>query len=139
MLHIIIIIIIKYNIGLNSKEECFWSVCIHLPWSNIFIVWLKKKKILFDWMHSGKMQIIILVICTCPNTAYYVWICSRFHTYNAVRASESVPAGVQFSEDELYARPHEVGQPKVTIFLIFLLLFKVNWCLKSIHLTWLHD
>jgi len=42
---------------------------------------------------------------------YYVYC--RFHTYNGGRASETVPAGVQFSEDELYARPHEVGQPKV--------------------------
>lgn len=31
--------------------------------------------------------------------------CFRFHTFNATRPSDSVPAGVALSEEELFARP----------------------------------
>lgn len=36
----------------------------------------------------------------------FVQICfSRFHTFNAVRASETVPPGSDIPDEELYARP----------------------------------
>lgn len=37
----------------------------------------------------------------------------KFHLYNGTRPSETVPAGVQLAEDELYARPPDPRSPKV--------------------------
>ncbi|KAM6382409.1 ubiquitin carboxyl-terminal hydrolase 9X isoform 6-T7 [Alca torda] len=36
----------------------------------------------------------------------------KFHLYNGTRPSETVPAGVQLAEDELYARPPDPRSPK---------------------------
>nr|XP_033805269.1 probable ubiquitin carboxyl-terminal hydrolase FAF-X isoform X2 [Geotrypetes seraphini] len=36
----------------------------------------------------------------------------KFHIYNGTRPSETVPAGVQLGEDELYARPPDPRSPK---------------------------
>ncbi|XP_052462290.1 probable ubiquitin carboxyl-terminal hydrolase FAF-X isoform X10 [Carassius gibelio] len=36
----------------------------------------------------------------------------KFHIYNGTRPSESVPAGVQLAEDELFARPPDPRSPK---------------------------
>uniref|UniRef100_A0AAR2LFU1 ubiquitinyl hydrolase 1 n=1 Tax=Pygocentrus nattereri TaxID=42514 RepID=A0AAR2LFU1_PYGNA len=36
----------------------------------------------------------------------------KFHIYNGTRPSETVPAGVQLAEDELYARPPDPRSPK---------------------------
>lgn len=40
----------------------------------------------------------------------------KFHLYNGTRPSETVPAGVQLAEDELYARPPDPRSPKVSAF-----------------------
>lgn len=37
----------------------------------------------------------------------------KFHIYNGTRPSETVPAGVQLAEDELFARPPDPRSPKV--------------------------
>lgn len=37
----------------------------------------------------------------------------KFHIYNGTRPSESVPAGAQLPDDELYARPPDPRSPKV--------------------------
>ncbi len=39
----------------------------------------------------------------------------RFHCYNGTRPSESVPAGSQLADDELFARPPDVRTPKVPV------------------------
>lgn len=44
----------------------------------------------------------------------------KFHIYNGTRPSETVPAGVQLAEDELFARPPDPRSPKVRC-LIFLI------------------
>lgn len=38
----------------------------------------------------------------------------KFHIYNGTRPSESVPAGAQLADDELFARPPDPRSPKVT-------------------------
>lgn len=38
----------------------------------------------------------------------------KFHIYNGTRPSETVPAGVQLAEDELFARPSDPRSPKVS-------------------------
>lgn len=38
----------------------------------------------------------------------------KFHIYNGTRPSETVPAGVQLAEDELFARPPDPRSPKVS-------------------------
>lgn len=38
----------------------------------------------------------------------------KFHIYNGTRPSETVPAGAQLADDELYARPPDPRSPKVT-------------------------
>ncbi|XP_057191254.1 probable ubiquitin carboxyl-terminal hydrolase FAF-X isoform X7 [Triplophysa rosa] len=40
----------------------------------------------------------------------------KFHIYNGTRPSETVPAGVQLAEDELFARPPDPRSPKVRRF-----------------------
>lgn len=40
----------------------------------------------------------------------------KFHIYNGTRPSETVPAGVQLAEDELFARPPDPRSPKVRWF-----------------------
>lgn len=37
----------------------------------------------------------------------------KFHIYNGTRPSETVPAGAQLTDDELYARPPDPRSPKV--------------------------
>lgn len=37
----------------------------------------------------------------------------KFHIYNGTRPSESVPAGAQLADDELFARPPDPRSPKV--------------------------
>lgn len=101
------------------RTDSLWSVP---AWLNGSLQSLPEVewKFLWDWPYM-----LHKTFCECLFPAIYLCmylyiplhiddICSRFHTYNAVRTSETVPTGVQFSEDELYARPPEVGQPKVT-------------------------
>ncbi len=37
----------------------------------------------------------------------------KFHIYNGTRPSETVPAGAQLADDELFARPPDPRSPKV--------------------------
>lgn len=37
----------------------------------------------------------------------------KFHIYNGTRPSETVPAGAQLTDDELFARPPDPRSPKV--------------------------
>lgn len=37
----------------------------------------------------------------------------KFHIYNGTRPSETVPAGAQLPDDELFARPPDPRSPKV--------------------------
>lgn len=39
----------------------------------------------------------------------------KFHIYNGTRPSETVPAGAQLPDDELYARPPDPRSPKVNL------------------------
>uniref|UniRef100_A0A8B9KH69 ubiquitinyl hydrolase 1 n=1 Tax=Astyanax mexicanus TaxID=7994 RepID=A0A8B9KH69_ASTMX len=39
----------------------------------------------------------------------------KFHIYNGTRPSESVPAGAQLADDELFARPPDPRSPKVSV------------------------
>lgn len=43
----------------------------------------------------------------------------KFHIYNGTRPSETVPAGAQLTDDELYARPPDPRSPKVKKFWVF--------------------
>lgn len=38
----------------------------------------------------------------------------KFHIYNGTRPSETVPAGAQLADDELFARPPDPRSPKVS-------------------------
>lgn len=42
----------------------------------------------------------------------------KFHIYNGTRPSESVPAGAQLADDELFARPPDPRSPKVLLFVL---------------------
>lgn len=61
----------------------------------------------------------------------------KFHIYNGTRPSETVPAGVQLAEDELFARPPDPRSPKVRVCLFF---FKVLSIFFYFFLTeWIHQ
>lgn len=53
---------------------------------------------------------LIITFKDCPFTniikyIYDIKIFHRFHTFNAARASETVPPGCNIPDEELYARP----------------------------------
>lgn len=83
------------------------SICVSFSWQRCIInnahrlVELCVTKLSQDWFPLLEL----LAMATNPHC--------KFHIYNGTRPSETVPAGVQLAEDELFARPPDPRSPKV--------------------------
>lgn len=84
------------------------SICDSFVWQRCIInnahrlVELCVTKLSQDWFPLLEL----LAMATNPHC--------KFHIYNGTRPSETVPAGVQLAEDELFARPPDPRSPKVS-------------------------